>query len=203
MLLGETKEAVTESKGATMATPNAVGALLGRLREWWRKQEELNALDEKEVRLVAADLGIGTNTLKDLIVRGPEAAHLLYERMRTLGISKADVDDAAQEVMRDLQRTCACCNEKGLCEWDLVLHPDDPVWKGYCPNAVTLDSLRKLKAHTPVKAQIGTDLLEAARLLELATKVLAPGSSNPGVQKLFTELKRMVERLREIHREPL
>jgi hypothetical protein len=66
--------------------------------------------------------------------------------MQALGISKADVDKAAEGVMRDLQRTCACCNEKGVCDWDLTERPDDPVWKSYCPNAVTLDSLTKLKA---------------------------------------------------------
>jgi hypothetical protein len=53
-----------------MTTFNAVGALLGRLREWWRRQEELCALDHKEVGLVAADLGISTNEFKDLIARG-------------------------------------------------------------------------------------------------------------------------------------
>ena len=55
-------------------------------------------------------MGISTNALKDLIARGPEATNLLYERMRVLGISKADVDHADQGVMHDLQRTCACCN---------------------------------------------------------------------------------------------
>ena len=129
-----------------MTTGNAVSALLSRVRDWWRKQEELSALDHKEVGRVAADLGISTNALKDLIARGSEATNLLYERMRALGISKTDVDHAAQGVMRDLQRMCACCNEKGVCDWDLAERPHDPMWKSYCPNAVTLDSLTKLKA---------------------------------------------------------
>jgi len=48
----------------------------------------------------------------------------------------------------DMQRTCACCNEKGVCEKDLADRPDDPVWKNYCPNAVTLESLSELKARS-------------------------------------------------------
>ena len=88
---------------------------------------------------------MSATALKGLVARGPDAANLLYERMHALGISKADVDHAAQGVMRDLQKTCACCNEKGVCEKDLAKRPDDPVWKSYCPNAVTLDSLTKLK----------------------------------------------------------
>ena len=128
-----------------MTTQHAVGALLGRVRDWWRRQEELRALDDKEIGRVAGDLHISTNTLRDLVARGPDAADLLYERMRALGITKAEVDRAAEGVMQDLQRTCAVCRQKGVCEWDVRERPDDPVWKTYCPNAVTLESLTKLK----------------------------------------------------------
>jgi hypothetical protein len=131
---------------AAMTTQDAVRALLERVRDWWRRQEELGTLDDKEIGRVAADLSISTSTLRDLVARGPDAAHLLYERMRALGISEADVHRAADGVMRDLQRTCAVCREKGVCEWDLRERPDDAVWKSYCPNAVTLESLTKLKA---------------------------------------------------------
>ena len=128
-----------------MTVQDAVGGLLHRVRDWWRRQEELSALGNMEIGRVAGELGISTDTLRGLVADGPEAANLLYERMRALGISKADVDKAAQGVMRDLQRTCACCNEKGVCEKDLAERPDDPVWKTYCHNAVTLESLTKLK----------------------------------------------------------
>lgn len=50
--------------------------------------------------------------------------------------------------MRDLQRTCACRNEKRICEKDLVKRPEDPEWESYCPNAFTLDALPKLKARS-------------------------------------------------------
>jgi hypothetical protein len=131
---------------AAMTAQDAVGALLGRVRDWWRRQEELRALDDKEIGRVAADLRISTNTLRDLVARGPDAAGLLYERMCAVGMSRDNVHRAAEGVMRDLQRTCACCNEKGICEKDLEEQPDDPVWKTYCPNAVTLESFTKLKA---------------------------------------------------------
>ena len=131
-----------------MTGQDAVGALLGRIRDWWRRQEELNALDNKEIGRIAEDLRISTDTLRNLVARGPDAANLLYERMQALGISKVDVDKAAEGVLRDLQRTCACCNEKGVCEKDLAERPEDPGWKSYCPNAVTLESLSELKARS-------------------------------------------------------
>ena len=129
-----------------MSTHTAVETLLARVRDWWRAQNELAGINPDELARVAGDLGMSTGVLKGLVARGPDAANLLYERMHALGISKADVDHAAQGVMRDLQKTCACCNEKGICEKDLEERPDDPVWKNYCPNAVTLESLTKLKA---------------------------------------------------------
>ena len=88
-------------------TSRAVSTLLDRLRDWWRTQVELSLLDSKEIGQVAGDLGLTTDALKDLVARGPDAAHLLYERMEALGISKADVDLAAHGILRDLQRTCA------------------------------------------------------------------------------------------------
>src|SRR5262249_3541537 len=127
---------------------HALSTLLGRLRDWWRTQDELSLLDSKEIGRVAGDLGLSRGTLQELIERGPDAAHLLYERMQALGVSKADVDHAAHGVLQDLQRTCIYCGEKGVCEKDLAKQPDDPVWKSYCPNAVTLETLAKLKAQS-------------------------------------------------------
>lgn len=133
-----------------MSTHTAVETLLARVRDWWRTQNELAGINPCELDRVAADLGMSAGALKGLVARGPDAANLLYERMHALGISKADVDHAAQGVMRDLQKTCTFCNEKGVCEKDLAKHPDDPVWKSYCPNVVTLESLAKLKSHSAV-----------------------------------------------------
>ena len=106
-------------------------------------------IDQKELGRVAGDLGMTTRDLEVLVGLGSEATDLLYERMRTLGISREDVARAAHGIMRDLERTCACCNEKGVCERDLVKRTDDPGWKSYCPNALTLESLTRLKGRFP------------------------------------------------------
>jgi hypothetical protein len=130
-----------------MSTDASVESLLSRIRDWWRRQNELSGLDPKELERVAHELGMSASALEDLVARGPDAASHLYERMHALGLSKADVRHAAVGVLRDLQRTCACCNEKGRCEKDLLNRPDDPVWRNYCPNAATLDTLTRLKDH--------------------------------------------------------
>jgi hypothetical protein len=132
-----------------MSARTAVENLLGRVHDWWRTSGELGSLDRHELDRIAHDLGMTSDDLQDLAARGPDAAHLLYERMRVLGLSKDDVERAAQGLMRDLERTCSCCAVKGECEQDLASRPGDPEWQRYCPNAVSLESLAKLKGRFP------------------------------------------------------
>jgi hypothetical protein len=135
-----------------MSAHTALEALLTRVRDWWLVRSELGSIDQAELGRIAGDLGMTCADLQDLVARGPDAADLLYERMRVLGIAKEDVEQSARGLMRDLEKTCACCNEKGLCEKDLAIHPDNPSWKSYCPNAITLQSLKSLKGRSPSKS---------------------------------------------------
>ena len=128
-----------------MTSHTAVEALLIRIRDWWQRHNELSGLGPKELERVASELGMSVSALEDLVERGPDAANRLSERLHALGLSQADVENAADGVMRDLQRTCACCNEKGHCERDLLRRPEDAHWQSYCPNATTLDAVVRLK----------------------------------------------------------
>src|SRR5262245_7127692 len=101
-----------------MTAQDAVSTVLRRVSDWWRRQAELSALPNTEIGRIASELGSSTDTLEDLVAGGPEAANLLYARMGALGISKAEVNEAAQGVMRDLERTCACCTKEGVCAKD-------------------------------------------------------------------------------------
>ncbi len=123
---------------------------LARWREWWRRWHELDNLDHKELERMAGEFGMTGQDLEDLVARGPHAADLLYERMSALGIGRTDVERIARGLMRDLEKTCACCNEKGVCEKDLAKRPDDPAWKAYCPNAISLESVRNAKGRFPM-----------------------------------------------------
>lgn len=122
---------------------------LSRLRDWWQRRGELDAMDPVELQLMARDLGMTGGELKDLAARGPDAARLLYERMRALDLTKEDVDRVVHGLMRDLERTCSCCGEKRVCERDLAAQPDDPDWADYCPNAVALTGVKIVKRSFP------------------------------------------------------
>ena len=128
-----------------MSYHESVKSLLGRVRDWWSGRYEFRNLDPKKLERVAGELSMTAGTLEDLVARGPDAASHLYGRIYALGLSRTDVDHAGAGVLRDLQRTCACCNEHRRCENDLAGQVDDPAWKDYCPNATTLDALTRLK----------------------------------------------------------
>jgi hypothetical protein len=122
---------------------------IARLRTWWRQANELREMDRHEVDRIAADLGMTARDLEDLAARGPKAAELLHRRLAALGLSRGDVERTALGLMRDLERTCGCCDHKGVCARDLANHPDDPDWKGYCPNATSLESVASTKERFP------------------------------------------------------
>jgi uncharacterized protein YjiS (DUF1127 family) len=114
-----------------------------RLRARWRRRSELGAMDRRQLEQIAGDLGMTGTELRDLAARGPHAADELRERMRVMGLTRADAEQTAYGLMRDLERTCAYCRDKGRCGNDLARRPGDPAWASYCPNAVALTSVSK------------------------------------------------------------
>jgi hypothetical protein len=110
---------------ATMSTHAAVKTLLTRLRERWRARNEFASMDQNECDHLAREFGMTAKDLETLVRRGPNAANLLYERMRALGMS---VEHVGHGLMRDLEKTCALCDDKGVCKKDLARKSHDFRW---------------------------------------------------------------------------
>ena len=127
-------------------------------RLWQRRVSinEVEHLDPQEVKCLAQDLGIPASELRILAAKDKDAADLLARRMETLGLDPARVDPA---VMRDLQRCCSKCKDKGRCVHELEDHPRDPLWPKYCPNEQTLAALAEDRSDAP--PQSGADALNA------------------------------------------
>ena len=121
-----------------------------RLLAWWRRTTEMMNLPRGDLDRMAREMGMTSGELQDIAAKGPDAADLLYRRMAVLGLSQPDVDHVALGLMRELQRDCACCSDKGICRKDLAEHPEDPAWMDYCPNAITLDAMRRTKGRAPI-----------------------------------------------------
>lgn len=127
-------------------TANAEQSWQARLVRWWRswstpRSGELDALRPEEVNAIARDVGATSGELRALAGKWPEAADLLDRRMTTLGLEKDDVKHEHPAVTRDLEKLCSLCGAKSECEHDLIVHPVDPAWRHYCPNATTLMEL--------------------------------------------------------------
>src|SRR5215813_760857 len=108
----------------------------------WRRRrasvKEIEKMDTQEVRCIARDLGISPVEIRTLTAKGENAADLLVRRMKTIGLEPGQVDVA---VMRDLQRCCSICTQKGLCIHELEDKPRGVTWPKYCPNEQTLTAL--------------------------------------------------------------
>ncbi len=127
----------------------AVQTFLASLQTWWQQQGELAGVDPHELERIGSELGLTVSDLRDLATRGPDAADMLYRRMRALGISRGDVERTALGLMRDLERTCSCCGHKKQCAGDLEARSESTAWKQYCPNALSLDAAAGMRGRFP------------------------------------------------------
>ena len=129
------------------ASGNGSGGIVGRLARWWRNLRDTRArLGElqgcgDEAANIARDIGLSRADLYTIAAKRPDAANQLERRLAALDIDDAALSHNDPRVARDLERVCSLCGQKRQCERDLARHPDDPVWRTYCPNTHTLDAL--------------------------------------------------------------
>jgi len=126
--------------------------ILGAVAEWVRSyarrrryRNELMNCSADDVARIAADLKVNQRELASLAEKGPDAADLLQKLLVALGIDPKDLDYYDPVVMRDLQRSCIMCDEKGRCRFDVANGVITEKFWDYCPNAFTLDALLKAR----------------------------------------------------------
>jgi hypothetical protein len=123
-------------------------AFVYRFARWWRNWNgrrramlDLDCCGSAEVERIARDVGVSGADLAVLAGKWPDAADLLYLRMKEVHLDRKEITQLEPEVMRDLQRVCTVCGSKRRCEHELAKNPSDPAWQRYCPNATTLSAL--------------------------------------------------------------
>jgi hypothetical protein len=128
----------------------------------WRRQQEARKLADfawrypKDVDRVAHDLGLSVSELIHVSVAGSRWRRLLSARMSALGIDPKIIDAKRSEHARDLTRICALCDSKARCARDLCHQPESGVWRTYCPNESTLNSLARGNAVNHMLKAIGS-----------------------------------------------
>ncbi len=136
-------------QSAQKSAARGVQGLLQRVHLWWQQRHELGSLDRGELDRLAGELGLTASDLQNLVVQGVRGAELLRLRLETLGITRADIERVSPGLARDLERTCSCCEEKSVCKHDLARHSTGDGWKDYCPNAISVESVRRTKGRFP------------------------------------------------------
>ncbi|HZP78880.1 MAG TPA: hypothetical protein VFB45_22270 [Pseudolabrys sp.] len=112
---------------------------------WRRWRDRRAALFElkscgEEVTRIATELGMSTGELIRITANGPEATRELHERLAVLNLAR----QAAAEplAMRDLERVCARCTAKRICNFNLETG-SAALEDSYCPNRETLRALAR------------------------------------------------------------
>jgi hypothetical protein len=101
----------------------------------------LSRCDRDEVMQIAKDLGVSPDELRDLSNKGPDSADLVQKMLVALGIDAKALSETDPLVMRDLQRLCTMCGDKGRCAHELADGTATAHFHEFCPNAFTLDAL--------------------------------------------------------------
>ena len=140
------------------ATWRQLNAATNNLRQRSASIHEIEHLDPQETRCLVQDLGIPAGELRILAATDKNAADLLVRHMESLGLDPARADSA---VMRDLQRCCSKCKDKGRCVHELEDHPREQLWPKYCPNEQTLAALMEEQSGAP--SQSGAAELTSAK----------------------------------------
>lgn len=106
-----------------------------------REMNEMRQLDRADFDRIAGDLMIAPDDLEELVRHGRHAADELPKLLEQLGINAEGLGRAQPLLLRDMERVCSLCNQKGQCDRDLANGTAAENYHGYCSNAATLESL--------------------------------------------------------------
>lgn len=124
---------------------DAIAGWINKYRNTTTAAGEFGECSPEDVRQIAKDLGVPANELRALTAKGPGAADLLLKMLTALRVDPDALAKADPAVMRDLQRLCITCSQKGRCQHELAEGTAAGHFREFCPNAFTLDALFKQK----------------------------------------------------------
>ena len=102
---------------------------------------ELSHFGPEDVAATARDIGVTLNELQFAVKKGPHAADELARLLKALGVDPDKLAHADPATMRNLQKICPACEVKGHCRHELATGSAAKNYRGYCPNAITVDQM--------------------------------------------------------------
>jgi hypothetical protein len=104
----------------------------------YRVAQELRNIGDNEASLIARDLGVSQTELKSLAKRGVGFPKLLKNMLSTLRIDERVLQPADPNLLRDMQKVCAFCQNTRRCRKELREESAGEHFHEYCPNAPNL-----------------------------------------------------------------
>jgi hypothetical protein len=118
---------------------------INKYRHMHGVHDEFGQCSQEDVLRIAKDLGVPISDLRGLAAKGPGAPDVLQKMLLALSVDPQVLAKADPAVMRDLQRLCILCSQKGRCQHELAKGTAGEHFREFCPNAYTLDALFKQK----------------------------------------------------------
>jgi transcriptional regulator with XRE-family HTH domain len=122
--------------------------LISTFADWLkhhREMREMRQLDLDEFDRIASDLRVSSVELDELVRQGPHSADELPKLLKALGIDEADLASTQPMLLRDMERVCAVCQQKRVCDRDIIAGTSAEHFAGYCPNSPTIEQLDKVQ----------------------------------------------------------
>jgi transcriptional regulator with XRE-family HTH domain len=119
-------------------------SLISTFSDWLKHRRELNELRQlntSEFDRIASELRVSPGDLSELVHLGPHAADELPKMLKALGIDHDALARTEPLVLRDMERVCALCHEKGECHRELASGTAALYYEAFCPNAPTIETL--------------------------------------------------------------
>lgn len=113
----------------------------------WRQRlavrAEIAAVDPDDLREILHDLNIEASALPTLVDPSGHSRVLLPAMLHRVGLDGPAIEARHPAVANDLRRVCAGCTVKGPCRRALEAGDSALRCMSFCPNAQTLDALRR------------------------------------------------------------
>jgi hypothetical protein len=120
---------------------DAIAGWINKYRELARANREFEHCSQEDVMQIAKDLRLEVGQLRSLAAKGPGAADTLQKMLVALSVDPKVLAESDPALMRDLQRLCIVCGQKGRCQHELARGTAAEHFHEFCPNAYSLDAL--------------------------------------------------------------
>lgn len=128
----------------TYRVKSAFGHLVDRWRDYRAavaELRELQDLDPDMVATIAAECGLSSGELREIVAHGSRADGLMERMMAAKGLEPERLRRELPAVMRDIEVLCARCVAKGRCARELEAGTAARNAADFCPNADTFAAL--------------------------------------------------------------